>query len=134
MTVFIISFVRTVTPTLVGALSAWLVSLGITLPDEAYTALISFLFVVFTGLYYLVVRLLEERFPQVGILLGIAKSPDSYSNGPGVAVTSKIGNEVNITVTPSDEPTVITGTTLPNLNQTVVEQPDRVKGPDHRAE
>lgn len=132
MTVFIISVVRTVVPTIVGALFTWLASFGLIVPEEGKIGLSGFLFVLFTGVYYLLVRLLEERYPQIGILLGFAKSPDSYSNGPGVEVTTKHGNEVNITVTPSEEPTVITGTTLPNLNTEVVTD-DRVPGPDHRA-
>lgn len=134
MTVFVISLVRTIVPIIVGAVFTWLASYGIEVPEDGQMGLTAFLFAFFTGIYYLIVRLLEERYPQVGILLGFAKSPDSYSKGPGVEVTSKpAGNEVNITVTnPTAEPTVITGTTLPNLNEAV--PTDRVPGPDHRAE
>jgi hypothetical protein len=41
--------------------------------------------VFLTGLlqavYYTVVRVLEQKFPEVGVLLGAAKSPDAYSKG-----------------------------------------------------
>lgn len=132
MTVFVISLIRSNVPVAVGALLTWLISFGIVVPEEGRIGLTSFLFFFLTGFYYLVVRLLEERFPQVGILLGFPKSPDSYSKGPGVEVTSKPGNEVNVTIHQPDnaEPTVITGTTLPNLAAVA----DRVPGPDHRAE
>lgn len=125
MTVFVISLIRTVTPSIVGAFFAWLLSLGVVMPVEAELGLISFLFAVFTGLYYLVVRLLEEKFPELGILLGFAKSPDSYTKGPGVEITSKPGNELNITVNnPNEE-------TTEGLADLLI---DRVPGPDHRAQ
>lgn len=123
MTTFVISLIRSNVPIVVGALLTWLVSLGIVVPEEGKVGLILFLVAFLSGFYYLIVRLLEERYPQIGILLGFAKSPDSYSKGPGVEVTSKPGNEINITVTnPDAEPTTITA-----------ESTDRVPGPDHRA-
>jgi hypothetical protein len=70
MSDFITSLVRTYVPILIG----YLVSLGIlpsTLSDQAtaaFTALI-------IGVYYLLVRLLETRFPWLGWLLGSPKTP-----------------------------------------------------------
>ena len=89
MTIFVAGLIRTVVPALVGALSAWLVSLGLELPVEAYEGLIAGMGLLFTGVYYAVVRLIEDRVPQFGWLLGLAKSPDSYSKGPGVQLTQK---------------------------------------------
>jgi hypothetical protein len=126
MTVFVISLVRTFVPTVVGALFVWLASFGIEVPEDGRVGLTSFLFVLFTGLYYLVVRLLEERFPQLGILLGFAKSPDSYTKGPGVELTSKPNGNPEITVTVSD-PAIETQATDVYVNRAT-------NGPDHRIE
>lgn len=131
MTVFVISLIRTNTPALVGALVGLLVSLGLQVPDDAVAGLTAFLGFLFTALYYLIVRLLEEKFPQVGILLGYAKSPDSYSKGPGVEVTSKPEGELHISVKTDDQSPVVTGE-LTQLNSSVVSNLDRA--PDHRAE
>lgn len=98
MSVFIAGLIRTVVPAIVGALAAWLVSLGLELPEEAYTGLTAALGLLFTGVYYAVVRLIEERVPQVGWLLGLAKSPDSYSKGPGVVLTQKPDGNPEVTI------------------------------------
>ena len=109
MILLLLSFVRTVVPAIVGAVVGYLVSLGITLDPEFEGAMTAVMFALFTGIYYLLVRVVEMRFPAVGVLLGWAKSPDSYSRGTGVDVVSKSQNEVTIQTS------------------------DRVDGPDHRA-
>ena len=110
MTVFVAGLIRTVVPAIVGALSAWLVSMGLDLPADAYEGLTAALGLVFTGVYYAVVRLIEDRVPQVGWLLGLAKSPDSYSKGPGVVLEQKpAGNpEVTVKVTSPDSESTTT--------------------------
>jgi len=105
MTTFVISLIRSNVAPLVGALATWLISLGLTVPEEAKQGLITFLFFFLSGIYYLVVRLLEEKYPQVGILLGYAKTPDSYSKGPGVELTQKPNGDPQITVTVGTEAT-----------------------------
>jgi hypothetical protein len=98
MTVFIAGLIRTVVPAIVGALAAWLVSLGLDLPADAYEGLTAALGLLFTGIYYAVVRLIEDRVPQFGCLLGLAKSPDSYSKGPGVQLTQKPDGNPEVTI------------------------------------
>lgn len=98
MTVFIAGFIRTVVPALVGALAAWFVSLGLDLPADAYEGLTAGLGLLFTGIYYAIVRLIEDRVPQFGWLLGLAKSPDSYSKGPGVQLTQKPDGNPEVTI------------------------------------
>jgi hypothetical protein len=98
MSVFIAGLIRTVVPAIVGALAAWFVSLGLQLPEDAYAGLTAALSFGFTALYYGVVRLIEERVPQVGWLLGLAKSPDSYSKGPGVVLTQKPDGNPEVTI------------------------------------
>jgi hypothetical protein len=74
----LIALIRTVVPTLVGALTAWLASVGLQLDAETSAALIVALTGLFSGLYYTVIRFLAERFPWVNWLLGYNATP-SYS-------------------------------------------------------
>lgn len=110
MTVFIAGLIRTVVPAIVGALATWLLSFGLDVGPDAYAGLTAFLGLLFTGVYYAVVRLIEDRVPQAGWLLGLAKSPDSYSKGPGVSLSQKPeGNpEVTITVDNSVDTSTVT--------------------------
>lgn len=98
MTVFVAGLIRTIVPAIVGALSAWLVSMGLDLPVDAYEGLTAALGLLFTGVYYAVVRLIEDRVPQFGWLLGLAKSPDSYSKGPGVQLIQKPDGNPEVTI------------------------------------
>lgn len=73
------SLIRTYTPVIVGQLVSWLLMLNIVLPPQAQAGLAVFLGGFLTAIYYTFIRLLEQRFPGVGVLLGLSKSPDSYS-------------------------------------------------------
>lgn len=81
MSTGIISWIRTIVPIVMGGFVAWLVALGVHLDKGTEDALV----VAVTGLciavYYTLARLLEKRFPTLGVLLGVAKTPDSYSKG-----------------------------------------------------
>ena len=77
----IISWIRTIIPTVVGVIVSALVSLGVTLDGTEAAALSTVVFVAITSAYYLAVRLLEEQVhPYFGVLLGVPTRP-SY-NGP----------------------------------------------------
>lgn len=77
------SIVRTIVPIVVGAVLAWIASLGITLDPEFEPLLGTVLTGAFTGLYYIAVRLLETYLsPKLGWLLGLAKTPTSYTAEP----------------------------------------------------
>jgi len=77
------SIVRTVVPIIVGAVIAWVTGLGVALDEEFEPLLASLLTAGFSAVYYIAVRLLEVYVtPKLGWLLGLAKSPDSYSEGP----------------------------------------------------
>jgi hypothetical protein len=130
MILLLLSFVRTIVPAIVGQVMGYLtVTLGLEVDPQFEGALTAVLGTVFMAIYYLIVRVIEMKFPQIGILLGWAASPDSYSKGLGVDITSKTENTATIEPTPE----AIVGTTLPNLNSSVVSNLDRVDGPDHRA-
>ncbi len=73
-----ISFVRTLVPSIVGAVLAYMASKGITVDAEFAANLAGVLTVLFTSAYYLIARYLERKNPAWGKLLGIAKKP-TYS-------------------------------------------------------
>jgi len=72
---FVTSQIRTYAPILIGGLISWLALKGIALDTETQSGLV----IAFTGLlqavYYFLARLLERKFPQLGFLLGSAKTP-----------------------------------------------------------
>lgn len=77
---FVRSLIRTGVPYIVGALLSWLAAQGIPIPPEGEAGLIAFLTVLFGGVYHLVIRALESRWPSLGIFLGATGSP-SYGEG-----------------------------------------------------
>lgn len=70
------SLIRTLTPVLVGSVTGFLVSKGLELDQNAVDAANTFLIALFTGLYYMLVRWLESRWPKLGWLLGNPKQPE----------------------------------------------------------
>ena len=75
MSTFVTSLIRTIVPLCVGALAAWLLQIGIGLPDTAFAALEATLTVGLGAAYYAGVRWLEQRWPAAGWLLGAAAQP-----------------------------------------------------------
>ena len=75
MSTFVTSLIRTIVPMCVGALAAWLLQIGIGLPETAFTALEATLTVGLGAAYYAGVRWLEQRWPAAGWLLGAAVQP-----------------------------------------------------------
>ncbi len=75
MTDFVTSLVRTYVPIVVGSVVAWLATKGINLDKDAAEGLTVFLGALFSGVYYLVARLLEKKWPELGMLLGKAVTP-----------------------------------------------------------
>lgn len=79
MSDFLTSLIRTYVPIAVGAVVSWLATRGINLDSAAAAGLASFLTGILSAVYYLAVRLLEKKFPQLGWLLGSAKKPEYTS-------------------------------------------------------
>lgn len=71
MNSLIISIVRTFVPYLVGLLAV----AGVQLTDADVAGLTSTLGFVFSLGYYVVVRLVEKKYPQAGWLLGAPTKP-----------------------------------------------------------
>lgn len=73
---FVTSLIRTYVPIAVGAVVSFLLTKGIELDANAQLGLVTFLTALLQGVYYLVARLLEQKFPQLGFLLGSTKKPE----------------------------------------------------------
>ena len=73
------SIVRTLVPVAVGQLAAYLATIGVILPEDVMAAVTVVLGFAFTTVYYIVVRWLEQKFPKIGMLLGWAAVPTSYT-------------------------------------------------------
>lgn len=85
MSTFVASLIRQLVPLIVGALLSWLTVLGLNIDAAGVDGLAQFLTLLFSGVYYALVRLVEEKVPAIGWLLGLARSPDSYSKGKHIA-------------------------------------------------
>lgn len=70
-----IGLIRTWVPIAVGAVIAWLATAGLQLDKETQAAAVVALTGLIQAAYYTVVRLLENKYPAVGWLLGKAKTP-----------------------------------------------------------
>ena len=76
MTNFAISLIRTYVPIAVGTFISFLfVQFGLTLDGEIALQLTAGLTGLVIGAYYLVARLLERKFPALGVLLGSTQKP-----------------------------------------------------------
>lgn len=73
-----VSIIRTVVPMIVGAVVAFLVSNGIEMEQDAINGLTAFLTGLFSALYYIGVRFVEQRWPEFGVLLGSTKQPEYH--------------------------------------------------------
>lgn len=73
------SIVRTLVPVAVGQLVALAASAGLEVPEDVEAALVALLGFTVTTVYYLAVRWLEQKFPKIGMLLGWAAVPTSYT-------------------------------------------------------
>ena len=73
---FVNSLIRTYVPLIVGAVAAWAVTLGLEIDANTQTSLIVVLTAALQGAYYLIIRLIERKFPKVGVLLGKASAPE----------------------------------------------------------
>ena len=75
MNTALIGLIRTGTGAAVGALVTWLVTLGVTLPEETAGQLTLGLFALATAGYTALVNWAAARWPAVGWLLGYPSAP-----------------------------------------------------------
>lgn len=74
-----VSIVRTVVPYMVGWIVSLLTMLTITVPASMQVSLTNMITFVVGTVWYIVVRLLEKKWPALGFLLGIPSQP-TYNN------------------------------------------------------
>ena len=72
---FVTSLIRTYVRILVGALASYFLTLGLELDANAQLGLVTFLTALLQGGYYLLARILERRYPKLGLLLGSEAQP-----------------------------------------------------------
>jgi hypothetical protein len=80
---FVTSLIRTWTPIIAGTLIGWGIAQGLPVDKSMEAGLTALLAAGLSGLYYLAVRLAEQRWPAAGWLLGVAKPP-AYPVPPAV--------------------------------------------------
>lgn len=72
MSNLVTSFIRTYVPIVVGALASYLLTLGIELDAGTQAGLVIALTGVLQAAYYALIRVLERKYPRLGVLLGKA--------------------------------------------------------------
>lgn len=96
----IVSIIRTGVPALVGALAAWLLAIGLDVPDELLGEAVAVLSAVATVGYYVLARVVERRWPSLSWLLGSGQQPAAYAT-PHADGSTSVG--VDPAVLPLDE-------------------------------
>lgn len=98
----IASLTRTYVPYLVGLVIGWLVTVGVTLPEEAKGALVALLSFLIGSAWYALARLLESKWPSLGWLIGYPVQPaykaaivtDAAATAEDPAVITSVGDGV----------------------------------------
>lgn len=67
------NLIRTYIPIIVGAVASWLTARGIKVDPATETLAIAAMTSVFSGAYYTIVRVLEEKWPALGAVLLLSK-------------------------------------------------------------
>lgn len=76
----VLAYIRTYIPYAVGAVIAWLLATAhLDLRGAPEVALTAFAVALTTNLYYVVIRVLEDRLPVLGVFLGFPRAPE-YAN------------------------------------------------------
>lgn len=76
MSDYIASIIRTWVPVVVGLAAGWLArEWGFVIDEDSQAQAVAMFSAAATGLWYALVRFVEQKFPQVGWLLGLAKAP-----------------------------------------------------------
>lgn len=109
------SVVRTIVPVIVGAVVGWFTTAGIQIDPQLQIALGTLLTTIASGLYYIIVRLLETYVtPKFGWLLLFPKAPVVYSPTAATKITDAVTAANDVVKTASDS--VEAGDTPPQNN------------------
>lgn len=79
MNALVASVIRTLVPNIVTQVVSWLLLAHVVLPPALLAELSSAVGFALFAIYYVGVRVLEQQWPSLGILLGLPSSPDTYS-------------------------------------------------------
>jgi hypothetical protein len=104
MNALVASVIRTLVPHIVTQLASLFLMINIQVPDDIRLQLSAVVGFVLFAIYYGGIRVLEQQWPALGILLGLPSSPDTYSKGDPAATTSPAAS------TPLDVPAVAEAT------------------------
>jgi hypothetical protein len=87
MSNLVISAIRTIVAAAVGAFVTWLIRQGWVVDSAVEQPLTEALVVIITGGYYVIVRAIEQVYPQAGWLLGVPKAPTYPASSQSGTVT-----------------------------------------------
>jgi hypothetical protein len=73
----LVNLIRTYVPVAIGALIAWLATLGVSIDNATSAGFVAGLTGLATALYYTLVRVAESRWPKLGVLLGVPRAPSN---------------------------------------------------------
>lgn len=104
MNSLVASVIRTLVPHVVTQIASLFLMVNIHVPEDILLQLSAVVGFVLFSTYYVGVRVLEQQWPQLGLLLGLSASPDTYSKGDPAATTSPAAS------TPADVPAVAEAT------------------------
>lgn len=104
MNPLVASVIRTYTPIIVGQIGAWLIMANVPVQPELTVLLTAMVGGGLSLAYFTVVRVFEQQWPNVGILLGLPKSPDTYSKGDPAAVKPELLTEAAPVTVPVETP------------------------------
>lgn len=73
----VLAYIRTYVPYAIGAALAWLLAVvHLDLTGEFQLVAVTFAVALTTNVYYWLIRVLEVRFPWIGVFLGFPKQPE----------------------------------------------------------
>jgi len=90
MNALVASVIRTYTPVIVGQVVGFLIMINFPVRPELTLLLMALVGGGLTLAYYTLVRILEQQWPSFGVLLGLTKSPDTYTKGNASPETAAV--------------------------------------------
>ncbi len=108
MNALVASVIRTYTPIIVGQVAAWLILIHIPVDPSLTVLLTALTGGALSAVYYTLIRVLEQQWPNFGILLGLTASPDTYSKGVSASPDTTPAAAAAAAATAVDVPTINT--------------------------
>lgn len=90
MNALVASVIRTYTPVIVGQVVGFLIMINFPVRPELTLLLMAVVGGGLTLAYYTLVRILEQQWPAFGALLGLTKTPDTYTKGNASPETAAV--------------------------------------------